>query len=266
MKTFSLDYVVKSVMVSLDENNMRNYQKYLQFAIRGYRELNLTSSPAPKIVYLNMLPNKSVDLPSDYIKYVCIGIVRHGRILTLGLDDSIALGSQVSPCGDPLPIALNNFDLQFGAGGGLEVNGTVDLGFGFNWQFLDSFRNSQWVGGLYGVGGGFNGLGYYRIDEANNRIQFSSEVPSNQIVLEYISDGINPDGTAAVPTPAVECLINWVHWKRMEFKKGSSLGEIEYAKQRYITTFNQMRHYNLSFSVQEYLDSLRTNVHQAPKR
>lgn len=257
MKYVTLDYVVKNAMLPLEQNNMRGYQTLMQYAIRGFRELKLFSSQSAKIAYCEMLPNKSINLPSDYVKYVKIGICRGGRVLLLSVDNSICLGSKVDNCGNPLPVVLDQFD-------GLS---TADAGlFGIGWPFLDHYRNGQWVGGLYGVGAGFNGLGYFREDFSTNTIQFSSEVPSQTIILEYISDGLNPDGTAAIPVQYLECLLAWIHWKRLEFKKGVSQSDIREQERKYIVQFNKLRHFNQMFTVQEYLDSMRNTVYQTPKR
>ncbi len=253
----SLDYIVRNVMVQLDEtNNMKKYQTYLQFAIRGMRELNLTSATYPKTVFLDMLDNKAINLPSDYVKYLKIGICVNGHILTLGLDDSLCLNDNFSPCGDPLPVAMNN--LANANNNGLGLDGF--FGFGFGFPFLDGFSNNQFIGGLFGIGGGFNNRGYYKINAEANQIQFTSEVASNQIVLEYISSGITADGSANVPEQAIECLIAFVMWKRAQYKRGGSLNEARDAERQWIIQFNKLRHFNLSFSVSEYMES------QSPKR
>lgn len=263
MNVVSLDNIVKNVMVQLDgDNNFSKYQKYLQFAIRGMRELNLTSAPFAKTVHLEMLDNKAVNLPTDYIQYTKVGICVNGRVLILGLDNTLCLNDNYSECGDPLEIAMAN--LSNAQEDGVSSDGF--FGFGIGYPFLDGFVDGQWVGGLYGVGGGFNSRGYFRVNEAMSQIQFTSNVPSETIILEYISDGINPDGTASVPKAAIEALITWVIWKSKEYQRGVSLSEVEYARQQYIIQFRKYRHINLSFTVQDYLASQAVNIHQAPKR
>jgi len=256
MKLVSLDYIVKNAMIQIDGSvNMRHYQTYLQYAIRGHRELRLFATTSVKVAFCEMLPNKAINLPPDFVKYTKIGLCINGRILTLGLDNSLCVGNSFSECGDPLPVAIDN----------LQNTDAVELGI-IAWPFLDQFRNGQYVGGLYGVGGGFNSKGYYKEDYAHNRIQFSSEVPSETIVLEYISDGSSPDGTASVPVQAVEPLIAFVHWKRLEFDRKANQYDKSEAERKYIVQFRKMKHFDTMFTVKEYLDSQAVNVHQAPKR
>lgn len=249
-----LDYIIRNVLAATEENSLNRYQTYLQFAVRGFRELSLQCSTVTKIKYIEMLDNKAIDLPMDYVKYLKIGIVINGHVVILGSDPTLALNEDYSACGDPLEIAMNsdrNTDLSF-------------LNFGYWWT--NGFHNGQYVGGIYGLGGGYNKYGYYRVNEEKNQIQFTSNIPTETIVLEYISDGLNPDGTASVPVEAVECLIAWVHWKRLEFKKGVTGQERADAERRYIVEFNKLKHFKLMFTMQEYLDVYRSNVHGSPKR
>lgn len=257
----SIDYIVKNVMVQLEsENNFKKYQTYLSYAIRGMRELGLTSAPYVKTAHLEMLSNKAINLPSDYLRYTKIGICVNGRILTLGLDNSLCLNDNYSECGDPLEIAMANLsedELE-------NVDGF--FGYGFGYPFLDTFVNGQFVGGIYGVGGGYNSRGYYRVNEAMNQIQFTSDVPSETIVLEYIADPINPDGSASVPKNAIEALIAFVNWKVLEYKRGVPLSAAADAERKWNIQFRKLRHINMSFSVAEYMESQSISIHQSVKR
>ncbi len=257
MKVTTLDYVVKNVLVQMGDNSLNHYQSLLQYAIRGFRRLNLFATTTTKTVYLNMSPSKTVPLPTDYVKYTKIGMCCNGHVILLGLDDSICTGNKVNECGDPLPIVVNKLQQ--------DASLSTDL-FSFFFPFLDFFRNGQYIGGVYGLGGGMNSRGYYKIDTANNQIQFSSETPSLPILLEYISDGLSPDGSASIPIEAVECLIAFVHWQRLQFDRNANQYDKENAHQQYIIEFNALKHFNLSFSVAEYLASNRAQVYQSPKR
>jgi hypothetical protein len=254
MKYATLDYIVRNVIVSLEESSLRRYQTYLQYCIRGVRELNLFAGSVPKTVHLPMLANKAINLPSDYVKYVKIGICINGRIVTLGLDDSLCLNDNYGECGDPLEVVIANLD----------NNNYSWLAYGY--PFLSYYHNNQWVEGLFGVGGGFNSRGYYKENPEKNQIQFTSNVPSTEIILEYISDGVREDGSAVVPMEAVEYLINFVHWKRVEAKHDSTESEIARWREMSRVAYNNYKHFHQMFSVEEYLDSYRKNVQQLPKR
>lgn len=254
MKIVTLDYIVRNVIVSLEESSLRRYQTYLQYAIRGFRELNINGASVAKIKHLPMLPNKAVNLPTDYVKYTKIGICVNGRVVTLGLDESLCLNESYSECGDPLEVAMENVD-----------NPDYSY-FSFGYPFASHYHNNQFVDGYFGMGGGFNSRGYYRINTEMNQIQFASVVPDTEIVLEYISDGINPDGSASVPVEATEYLIAFIHWKRVENKQSSTEAEIERKRRDTMIAWKNLKHFMTSFTVSEYLDSFRAGVFQTPKR
>jgi hypothetical protein len=254
MKVVTLDYIVRSVIAQLEESTLRRYNTYFQYAVRGFRDLNLFAHAVSKFAYLNMSQNKTVDLPLDYVKYVKIGICVNGHIINLGLDETMCMKDSYDDCGNPIKEAIDRVasnDLEY---------------FMWRYPYNNYFNNGQYVAGVFGLGGGFNRFGYYKVDEENRQIRFSSEVPSVPIVLEYISDGVTPDGSATVPIEAAEALIAFIHWKRLEYKKGVSLGEVDYAKRRYLNEFNNYKFLKQSFTVQEYLDMSRRGIFQTPKR
>ena len=250
----TLDYLVRTVLSSTGEQSLDKYQQYLQFLTRGFRELNLHASTVTKVAHIEMKDNKAIDLPSDYVKYLKIGICINGRVVLLGSDPTLCLNEDYSACGDPLELAMNS-------------PSSTDLSnLNFGYWLIEGFHNGQYTGGIYGLGGGYNSYGYYRVNEEKNQIQFTSNIPTNTIVLEYISDGLNPDGTASVPVEAIECLIAWTMWKIKQYKRNTTQGEVEMARRDYIVEFDKLKHFKLSFSMKEYLDMYRSNVHGAPKR
>src|ERR1017187_10543076 len=106
MKLVSLDYIVRNVLVSLEESSMRRYQTYLQYCIRGFREFNINNASTPKVIHRQMLPDKSINIPPDYVKYVLIGLCHEGRIITLGRDESMCLNDNFNDCGDPIEVVI----------------------------------------------------------------------------------------------------------------------------------------------------------------
>lgn len=60
------------------------YLRLHSIAIRGLQELEMDVSGEPKTVVLTVLPNKTVDLPLDYLEYTKIGIINsNGEVETL---------------------------------------------------------------------------------------------------------------------------------------------------------------------------------------
>lgn len=66
------------------------YLRLHSIAVRGMQELEMDVSGEPKTVVLTVLPNKTVDLPIDYLEYTKIGIVNsNGEVDTLRQNPNI---------------------------------------------------------------------------------------------------------------------------------------------------------------------------------
>lgn len=130
-------------------------------ALHGLRELTFdveqnikTSLKAVSATTLSII------LPDDFVKAIKIGFVgTDEKVHPLGLADDLRLDSSYAGT----------------------VTGTNPA---------EPFYNT-YSGRKFGVGGGNNANGYYRLNRNDNTIQFSSDVSGKTIVLEYISDGIS---------------------------------------------------------------------------
>lgn len=253
--TKNLDYVVHRVMSDMDQVSMKNYQKLLQLSINGFHELNIFSLPQIKTVELKVSNAGTVDLPSDYINYTAIGVCIHGHLWTLGLNNDICL-SRAEDCPVELEDAVANTPAT------QDLISTLPLLYYFSGQF----RNGQYVGEQYSIGGGWNKRGYYRIDTEKKQIAFKSVVPQSTIILEYKSSGISCDGTVEVPLSAVSTLVAYVHWQRIEFNPDVPQSDKERKMRQYYTMYNKLRHLNLIFTASEYMDSKNRTIKSTPKR
>jgi hypothetical protein len=126
---------------------------FAQLVIEGYTELNLWHLDNIEVVYLRMSEAKTVDLPSDYVDYLKIGIPYAGKLQVLTNHERI-LFPRTFEDGEP----VGNSD-----------DSTTTSGSIF---FVDHFRNGQFVAGLYGLPGGMDNA-YYRIDREQRKILFS---------------------------------------------------------------------------------------------
>lgn len=154
------------------------YTKFYQFGIDGITQLKLYTLGETKVEKLEMDADlNTVTLPSDYLKFIDIGIPIGGDLWSLTrrnkmIDTTTLLNGQETYNSD-----LNEGDwtyyVQKGAGG----------------------RNSR----------------YYTIDEKNRRIVISG-IEVTTIWLVYISTGINVDEATYINRavkPAIEAFVRW---------------------------------------------------------
>jgi len=245
----TIDYVVHSIQNSLDDMGTTNYRRYLQFAIDAYHELNLYVLPQSKTVFLDVDANGSAPFPSDYLYYYAIGVCMDNQIWNLTLDPSMCKEGTPSP------------DINDVANG--SANADIYL---FQYYYGGVFRNGQFVGELYGCGGGYNKHGYYNIDKKNRRIEFSSIVPGKPIVMSYKASGVDCNGGVIIPLEAVAPIREYVLWRMIENNSQVPSSEKERKRRLYYIAYDRLQFFINSVTKDEFLDSKYRTLKQTPKR
>ena len=252
----NLDYVVALVQNDLRDYGTASYVRYLQFAINGYRELNLAAMPNIKVEYIELDDNYMLELPKDFIDYTAIAVVVQNRLVTLTLNNRIPLARKKDECGELIVQSVTS-------GSEDSVAGISPL---YGYYFPSHFRNGQYVGEAFSMGGGFNSRGYYRLDYDNNRIQFSNVVPNKEIVLEYKADVDGLDGASVLPLDLCPVLQGYVHYMLRFHDKRESGGRTAEAYNEYMRQFRMYRRRKFAFTIEEFLDSKYRTIKSTPKR
>tara|TARA_R100001198_G_C5227533_1_gene207726 strand:- start:839 stop:1969 length:1131 start_codon:yes stop_codon:yes gene_type:complete len=131
-------------------------------ALQGLRELTFDVEQSVKTTTMVVdSTTLQVTIPADYVKVLRIGYKGDdGEFHSFGTNPNLSLDSSVS--------AQVNDDL---------------------YDENNPYFHTD-IGKKFGVGGGVNSLGYYRINRSDNTINFSSGVAGKTVFMEYISDGI----------------------------------------------------------------------------
>ena len=74
----SVEEVIKSLLIQQGEYTEHKYMSYLDIAMRGLKELSFDATQEVKAITLTVNDNLTVDLPSDYVDYVRIGVCNNG--------------------------------------------------------------------------------------------------------------------------------------------------------------------------------------------
>lgn len=251
-----LDYVVDQVMVDLEEADTTNRLKYKQWAIWILtNDLNYKFTEIVNVELLKMNHLKVIDMPIGMIDYTIIGYCCAGKIITLGLNKKLCLPRKIDECGDLLRCISN-------------ANTPGFTGFPDGWEkypFVGYFRNGQYVGELYGLGGGF-ARAYYKMDWKKRQIVFEGEVPRGEIYLEYVSNGIEMDGSIPVDMKFLMALRQYIHWQRVEHAQGVSLGEKERKERQYYIELHKLVDMKDTFTLSEYKDMVLRRMKLVPQR
>lgn len=215
----------------------------------GMRELHMDINGLVKIAELTVNDTDTVDLPSDYMQYSKVGLCgSDGRIHSLGLDNDLCLNKVYNDCGVRQP------HQQFPTSDGISfAEGSVSNPWGaYPWILGEQ-------GGLYGLGGGNNVNGYFRYDRAANQLLLANlSIPTESIILEYISDlSATAEGDFIVHPFEIEAIKRWISWRMILDDRNYSAGEKNNRERLF---YNARRKMNLRYNAtttQEWAEALR---------
>lgn len=211
------------------------------FALRGIREMGFDMGQRIKTLELTVDATLSkVDLPVDFVALTKLGVVgSDGLVYSFVKNDSLNLLKDNKQAG--FPAYMDAFE---------------------SYVYRDYISNTS-NGRLYGLGGG-KGLGEYRINFEQNRIELSTNSAIAKVLIEYVGDEALAENPV-VHVFAEEALRTYMYYKIIERKSNVPANEKARARQEY---YNERRKANArmkSFGKQDALAMLRKNFRQSPK-
>jgi hypothetical protein len=103
-------------------------------------------------------------------------------------------------------------------------------------DFFSSVCSDYWWNGPYGFGyygSRFSGSDSFEVVPERNEIQFNNNVNSNDIILEYISDGSSSDNATQITPYAKATLEAYINWKYKENNRSYGEGERQRAQRQF---------------------------------
>lgn len=253
----TLSDIVDYVMADRGETSTHKRLQYMHFAIRGLKKLQMDTLKSIKAVQLTMQSNRVVNIPDDSIGVIKVGILCGECIHTIVMKEGLALWQDKDNCG--VPISNNECDNASDSLYSYLLNGGYPNQWGYNFS-----QTGQNLGRMFGRGGR-NSEGYYRYNRELNQLWFSHEVTDTTIYMEYISNGLSPDGNTTIPVIAEESLLAWIHYQIA----WNTSTMPQYEKKDKMDMFgNELRLLRArlnKFNKQEYLYNSRKNYKLSPK-
>jgi hypothetical protein len=264
MVRYTLDSIIRELLIETGENTENKYTRYLQLALSGLRTMSFSFAGTPKIAELTKNANDTIDLPKDYVNYIRIAILdRNNNLCALGQNNNMSLSPIVNNCGDPVSPASVR---QPTSGRGDSFSNTP--GNGIVWSqdgYSDNWRNGELVGRFFGIGGGNNPYGYFRVNQDTGQVELGG-VAADVIMLEYLSDPTKEGCCEHFVHPyLVESIKLYVQWKVALNNERRSLGEKDMFKSLYYNEYNKAK---LSFnntSLTDWYSAFRYGNKEAPK-
>lgn len=272
MNTVPLNAILADFRIGLDSDDYISNVSDIQLrniALRGIRDIGFDIGKKTKSLKLAVNSNDTVTLPDDYVDLIKIGVVGDdGRVYVMNQNKHLNYShKKVSPASrttfnsGPLDINANEIVNIEESKTATETNLSIVDDF---YEFIfENYLYEGGVGRLYGLGGG-HGIGEYRINLDQNRIEISANSNVSEIVMEYIGDEAR-SSDPSVHVYAEEALRAYIYYKLVEKKSTVPANEKARARAEY---YNERRLANArlsNFTKEEALKTIRKNFKLAPK-
>ncbi|MES2395811.1 MAG: hypothetical protein V4549_07400 [Bacteroidota bacterium] len=253
MNNYLLDSVV-SEWIAINGKTENQRARLYTIAVACLREINMDVNGIIKIVELSINDNDTVDLPEDFMNYSKIGILgADGRIHCLGRDNSINMKPSYNDCG--VQVANPNTDNS-----DFPFNGLPFAGY--------FYGSGNGEGAIFGLGGGNNNIGYYRLDRANNQLLLANmNIRSGaNLIMEYVADiNVSSDGDFYVHPYIVETIKRWIDWMYVNNDKNTSQGEKLRRERIYYNALRISKSRYGASTIEEWYAALRTQNSATPR-
>jgi len=229
---YTVNEIVREQMIEQGRSTLHKYEQLLPLAVRGARKLNLDVGGTVKTVILTPTSYNTIIPPEDYYSYAQIGVCMNGIIYNLARNPNMCFPHMRNDCGVLQP---ENFNPNAGASFAANAWG-LDTGWVY-WAYTSYNEFGEFTGRLYGYQGIYTDT--YNVIPERNEIQLNQHLVVDEIVLQYISNGLDATSVSKITPYAqatIEAYITWQHklCSRHYNNQDRQMAEMEYIKQRKI--------------------------------
>ena len=274
MNYVTLRQVIDDFVITMDvDDHISNVNDAMlrNVALRGIREFGFDVSARVKSLKDTIGSNNTLTLPSDYVDIVKVGIVGgDGVVYVLNQNKNINYSRKKSANptttddkGGPMYLSQNEVenreDDKTSTAGSSVLNGDDP----FESYVFRNYIYENTLGGLYGIGGG-HGMGEYRINLDQNRLELDTSSDISEVVIEYIADEAR-SSNPLIHVYAEEALRAYMYYKMCERKSTVPANEKMRARSEYYNERRKAKARLGNFTREEALRTIRKNFKQAPK-
>jgi len=274
MNYVTLRQVIDDFVITMDvDDHISNVNDAMlrNVALRGIREFGFDVSARVKSLKDTIGSNNTLTLPSDYVDIVKVGIVGgDGVVYVLNQNKNINYSRKVSvnptttdDKDGPMYLSQNEVenreDDKTSTAGAAVLSGDDP----FESYVFRNYIYENTLGGLYGIGGG-HGMGEYRINLDQNRLELDTSSDISEVVIEYIADEAR-SSNPLIHVYAEEALRAYMYYKMCERKSTVPANEKMRARSEYYNERRKAKARLGNFTREEALRTIRKNFKQAPK-
>ena len=205
-------------------------------------------------------------MPNDYIEYTKIGVLGDdGIVRVLGENTGMNIsGDFTLDVNDEVVLDSDGIEVLEDTPGsaGTQISNINNLG---EYIVFRNFYYNSAVGRLYGIGGGNNARGYFRIDKENDRIEVYSGVNADKyVILEYINDETMRKDPV-VPMMAESAIRAYIYYRYIQRKVNVSLGEKQLAERDWYREKRKAKARSQKLTKSEIMSTIFKRFQLAPK-
>lgn len=205
---YNLDFYKISNLVDewIADNELTEhwYQKMLSFTLKGLRHVSLHSWQEPYSVWLTVSDLYTATLPQNYVKWTKVGLKIGQYIKILAVNGEMHKLQRT-----PDDLIVSSLPLY-------QMPNGIDFSNYAGYDFFNINGNGTTLPG-FGSGGSLPAKGHFQVVQRGDstwELTFDYDVRiGTDVIVEYISDGFNPNGESIVNA----VLANYIH-AVMDFK------------------------------------------------
>ena len=229
----TLEEIVNNFMMSGDADDhtaMAVRYKVVYQAKRGIRELYYDTVKEVKAIELDLSNTLNVTLPPDFVSLVRLSwIDGSGRIHPMAMDNKMPIGD--------IYLQANDYSLLFDNEGSVLTSARkpqVPTDLSSNIPYNNGFSSYDVCYDNF-----LPNNGRFKMDKAGGLIQFSSDIASKAVVIEYISDGLytenvaRPDQGIKIHKFAETALLNYIYSELIKKRASVPANEKARAQKEY---------------------------------
>lgn len=203
MGRIGLKTIVAELIDSKDSSS-HEFRRMYNIGVRGVREFNtdIVGNFSTKLLDVNA--NKTADLPEDYVSYSKMGVINEkGEIVTLRSNPQLSnynIGHSLNPD-------------RFEGVPGIGAVSYPAIPYNYPYIYYNFFVSNQSFN-LFGLAGGGQDIGQYKVDEECGIIIFGPYFKYEKVLLEYLGDGMDRDcDDYMIDSRAAEAMLAYIRWK-----------------------------------------------------
>ncbi len=253
---YTLNEIIREKIIEDGRTTLHKFEQLLPLGIRGVRDLNISVGGNLKTVHLTPNSYNAIAAPSDYFSWSKVGVCIGGEIYNLSMNNDLCFPHMTNACGQLQPENYNPYEGEW-SGYTAGLLGGTGLGWVY-WNYTSFNEFGEFTGRLYGLGQGYNKIGYFRFNPQTNEFVLTPGLQFQSIVLEYVPTGIN-NAMIIVPDEAIEAVISFICWKA---SKGN---ERMMYKAEYNENVMKLRLAKFSFTLDDMISTIRNSYMLSPK-